>query len=112
MQLVREMAQVRGELCALPLEIRQGLPGLVGGLGNLSPNTAQANRERSDPLADVVMEIAGDPGAFIFPRGYQAPRKVTHFIVTSSRLFLAEPQCRLRPASSAPLHEQGAGDRP
>src|SRR6185436_9133600 len=101
MQPVRELMKTLRDVSRHGQRLGRGTLVAIGAAQQL-----EFNREHQHPLADVVMQLAGDPGSFRFLRSQQTSSQGTVTVVASSQLALIRAQFRFRSLASSPLNQE------
>ena len=113
MEILRDVADFLGQADGIPLHRRQGLhdAGDLRGTPQPALQTGDHDRQTGNPLADVIVQIAGNPAALGFLRRNQPAEQVGHLPVTGFERRLVLTHHRRHPAASGPLHQQAGDER-
>src|SRR5580765_6976647 len=105
-QAVREVVNALGDLPRAIQRFMQQRAGLYLEFRLGAPNDLEIDREERQLLADIVMELPGNPGSFRFLCHQQAAAQVPNAIVARPQLRLAAVNQCLRLSSSHTLDKQ------
>src|SRR5262245_16490418 len=101
MEAVRKLVQTLGYALRLRQGLRSALLSILG-----AAQRFELNRQHEHPLADVVVQLACDPGTLAFLCSQQTRREIAIALIAPEELALARPQFSFRLSPSPALNQQ------
>src|SRR3954451_19064319 len=101
METVRELVQALGYALRQRQGLRSAPLSILGAVQRF-----ELNRQHEHPLADVVVQLARDPGTLAFLGSQQTRREIAVALIAPEKLALARPQLSFRLSPSPALNQQ------